>query len=155
MCTEAFRKIELPPCYKYSKETGWNLAVLNDSLAFIWFRSRNFEQPSRHSEHSLDIWVMMEYGIEESWVKKYSIQPFSLSGRSPLRTFAPWCFWNSDILLFQSENGHFLSCSRKDNNCQEICKYDVCGYACLEALVYEETLVSLAGISNGLYWKKM
>ncbi|KAL3503492.1 hypothetical protein ACH5RR_037941 [Cinchona calisaya] len=66
--TEAFQKIELPPC----DEPGdfvFNLAVLNDSLAFILLESRFLGSPSIHTtEHSIDIWVMMEYGIEESWV---------------------------------------------------------------------------------------
>ncbi|KAL3503491.1 hypothetical protein ACH5RR_037940 [Cinchona calisaya] len=157
MSTEAFQKIELPPCDKPGR-IAFNLAVLNDSLAFILFGSRFSEPPPiLTTEHSIDIWVMMEYGIKESWVKKYSIHPFSLSGCAPLRVFAPCSSWNNDILLLESENGHFISCSLKDNNCQEICKYSVCKYrlGCIESLVYEETLVSFAGISDGLHWKKM
>ncbi|KAL3502967.1 hypothetical protein ACH5RR_037416 [Cinchona calisaya] len=113
MCTEAFQKIEFPLVYK-PRETRWNIAALNDSLAFILFKSRIFKQSSIHGEHSINIWVMMECGIRESWFKKNS-----------------------------------------DNIHQQICKYDLYGYASLEALVYEGTLVSFARIGNGLYWKKM
>ncbi|KAL3503498.1 hypothetical protein ACH5RR_037947 [Cinchona calisaya] len=156
MCTEAFQKIELPSNYTYPGVSGYNLAVLNDCLAFILYKSRCFQEPSLLStKHSIDIWVMMDYGIKESWVKKYSIHPFSLSGLAPIKLFTPWISWNSDILLFQSVKGHFLYCSLKDNNCQEICKYEVSEYGWLETSVYEETLVSFAGMGNGLCWKKM
>ncbi|KAL3503379.1 hypothetical protein ACH5RR_037828 [Cinchona calisaya] len=160
MCIEAFQNIEFPRDFK-SIDTESNLSVLNDSLALILFKRRAFRQlqpppPSDiQYDHSIDIWVMMEYGIKESWVKQYSIEPFSLLGHAPLRWTVPWSFWNDNILLLQSVNGYLISCSLKDNCCREICKYDIRRFGILEAIVYEETLVSFGGIGNGLYWRKI
>ncbi|KAL3503389.1 hypothetical protein ACH5RR_037838 [Cinchona calisaya] len=155
MCTEAFQNIEFPPDYE-PIDTGSNLAVLNDSLALFLFKSKTFQPlpPPDIPDHSIDIWVMMEYGIKESWVKKYSVEPFSLLGHEVLNCTVPWYSWNDNILLLQSVNG-LISCSVKDKCCQQICNYDMRGCGLPETIVYEETLVSFGRIGHGLYWRKI
>ncbi|KAL3503424.1 hypothetical protein ACH5RR_037873 [Cinchona calisaya] len=161
MCTEALQTIEFPCDYE-PIDTRYNLAVLNDSLALILSTIKTSPQfPADITsieeicEHSTEIWVMMDYGIKESWVKKYSIEPFSLLGSASLTWPIPWFSWNDNILLLQSLKGYLFSCSLKDNCCQEICKYDIRGFGMLEAIVYDETLVSFGGIGDGLYWRKI
>ncbi|KAL3503497.1 hypothetical protein ACH5RR_037946 [Cinchona calisaya] len=84
------------------------LQCLNDSLAFILYKSRTFEQPSIHHEHYIDIWMMMEYAIKESGVKKYSIHPFSSSKLFAHGLLGVTIFFYSEVIMDTS----FLAPSR-------------------------------------------
>ncbi|XP_031107591.1 F-box/kelch-repeat protein At3g23880-like [Ipomoea triloba] len=70
-----------------------DLVVLEGSLSVIAHPEYNDYAPGGY-----EIWVMKEYGIEESWTKKYSIPPFSTFTR-PLR------IWKANKLAFNSYYG--------------------------------------------------
>nr|GMD00287.1 F-box/kelch-repeat protein At3g23880-like [Ipomoea batatas]GMD57804.1 F-box/kelch-repeat protein At3g23880-like [Ipomoea batatas] len=70
-----------------------DLVVLEGSLSVIAHPEYNDYAPGGY-----EIWVMKEYGIEESWTKKYSIPPFSTFTR-PLR------IWKANKLAFNSYCG--------------------------------------------------
>nr|GMD84519.1 F-box/kelch-repeat protein At3g23880-like [Ipomoea batatas]GME19701.1 F-box/kelch-repeat protein At3g23880-like [Ipomoea batatas] len=70
-----------------------DLVVLEGSLSVI-----AHPEYSDYAPGGYEIWVMKEYGIEESWTKKYSIPPFSTFTR-PLR------IWKANKLAFNSYCG--------------------------------------------------
>ncbi|XP_049407834.1 F-box/kelch-repeat protein At3g23880-like [Solanum stenotomum] len=64
LADEKWEKVETP-CY--SKEDGvFELGVLENNLSVI--RNGNYEGTD------LDVWVMKEYGVKESWIKMFTFQ---------------------------------------------------------------------------------
>lgn len=67
MADEVFQKLKMPPVL-------WSefaqLAVLNDCLAVLTYYYKE-------RERCFDMWVMREYGIEESWTKIFTVGPFT------------------------------------------------------------------------------
>ncbi|XP_071904649.1 F-box protein CPR1-like [Coffea arabica] len=135
LSTEQFREIQYPDGVEDTEgEYGMQkLIVLDNSLAMIWYNITG----SQISDQHFDIWVMMEYGVQESWVKKFSIGP--LSGiESPLSS------WNSDKLLWEMSNGQLASCAVLGDNRGSLTKYNIHGSpTTLQADIYHESLVAL------------
>lgn len=133
--TEQFREIQYPDRVEDTEgEYGMQkLIVLDNSLAMIWYNITG----SQISDQHFDIWVMMEYGVQESWVKKFSIGP--LSGiESPLSS------WNSDKLLWEMSNGQLASSAVLGDNRGSLTKYNIHGSpTTLQANIYHESLVAL------------
>ncbi|XP_027180860.1 F-box/kelch-repeat protein At3g06240-like [Coffea eugenioides] len=151
ICTEAFGQMEFP-CY-IADDTRPSLVVLDDSLAFISFKNPYPQRLPSIYEQFIDIWVMVEYGIKESWMKKFSLGP--LVGMNGPLIHQPLCSWNNDKLLLQSEDGYLISCSLK-NHSQETRKFDICGQRdTLKVIIYQESLVSLSKRHEGLSWWKI
>lgn len=69
---DSFKLMDAPPFYspcnhlqsKYVE--GGGLLVLNDHLAAIFYNRPCF---------SIEVWMMMEYGVQESWTRIYDVQP--------------------------------------------------------------------------------
>lgn len=59
---EVFKRIPLPNDFD-NYYSGYHLSEVNGCLSVAGFSSSNF----------LDIWVMKEYNVKESWVREYSI----------------------------------------------------------------------------------
>ncbi|XP_027064463.1 F-box/kelch-repeat protein At3g06240-like [Coffea arabica] len=135
LSTEQFREIQFPDGAPDTEgEYGMQkLIVLDNSLAMIWYNITG----SQISDQHFDIWVMMEYGVQESWVKKFSIGP--LSGiQGPLSS------WNSNKLLWEMSNGQLASCAVLGDNRGSLTKYNIHGSpTTLQADIYHESLVAL------------
>ena len=133
--TEQFREIQFPDGAPDTEgEYGMQkLIVLDNSLALMWYNITG----SQISDQHFDIWVMMEYGVQESWVKKFSIGP--LSGiESPLSS------WNSDKQLWEMSNGQLASSAVLGDNRGSLTKYNIHGSpTTLQADIYHESLVAL------------
>lgn len=96
MSDEDFRLIRLPNRdglwdYKIKK----SMAVLSGSIALIVRLVEGMEK-------SFDIWVMLEYGVEESWTKQFKIGPV-------LGVDRPLGFAKNGQLLLVDDNGHLVS----------------------------------------------
>ncbi|XAR51563.1 hypothetical protein NMG60_11006224 [Bertholletia excelsa] len=124
---EEFRSFGFPPGCFYPDGRYRSLSVLNDSLALILYKPSD-------SEKCFDVWVMSEYGVEESWSQVFSIGP--LPGID-----CPLTVWKDRELLLESSSGQLVSCYLEN---QEIKEFSVYGFPkTLRALPYKESLVSI------------
>ncbi|KAL3526653.1 hypothetical protein ACH5RR_011309 [Cinchona calisaya] len=147
MSTEAFREIEYPDeanpdgfgiglALEPANARRMSLVSLNNSLALVLY-SDPFGQTL---EQVIDIWVMMEYGVKESWIKNFSIRPL-FGIRCPISS------WNDDKLLLESSSGQLISCPLQDS--AQLKEYDIYGdQASIGAVIFEESLVSLSSGTN-------
>ncbi|KAL3525816.1 hypothetical protein ACH5RR_014188 [Cinchona calisaya] len=140
---EVFREINFPPNAVVDEELQFytsNIVVLDNSLALLirysYTRPPNIGDPV---DQLIDIWMMMDYGVESSWMKRYSLGP--ISGIE-----CPLSSWTNDKLLVETENnGQLGSYAFLENNGRGVLKaYNVYGYPIsLQAFIYKESLVSL------------
>ena len=64
LAVEEYRLVPQPDFY--DKNSSTDVGVLGGCLTIL----------CNHNRHRLDVWVMKEYGVQESWTKLYSVQPF-------------------------------------------------------------------------------
>ena len=64
MCDEVFREIMLPKCLAGKSPWYMGVVVIQDSLSVVEYDK---------SFNMLSVWVMKEYGVVESWTKRYNI----------------------------------------------------------------------------------
>ncbi|GAV60597.1 hypothetical protein CFOL_v3_04127, partial [Cephalotus follicularis] len=71
---DEFGKLSMPPFDLSSKYGCDFVGVLNGNLAVV--SSTYVEWINRKgTKISVDIWVMKEYGVQESWTKQFTIGP--------------------------------------------------------------------------------
>nr|BAQ18960.1 S10-locus linked F-box protein type-8 [Petunia x hybrida] len=141
--TEIFHSIKMPATGKSSSGKKYGLIVLNESLTLICYPNPDCEMDP--SKDSMDIWIMMEYGIYESWTKKYIIKPLPIE--------SPLTIWRDHLLLLQSKSGLLVSYDLSSN---EVKEFDLHGYPkSLRVLVYKESLISIPkrGCKHGTKFK--
>ncbi|XP_073120244.1 F-box/kelch-repeat protein At3g06240-like [Henckelia pumila] len=131
--TEAFQLLDFPddfPEYGLS-----SLTVLNENLAMVGYpRWKGESEPSQ----IIEIWVMKEYGVKESWTKQFVIGPYMV--------FCPFLLLNNEWLLVESNNvGQLAVCGLHENNFKELQFYGF-GSTISAAVVYQESLISLNDI---------
>ncbi|CAI9099080.1 OLC1v1035851C1 [Oldenlandia corymbosa var. corymbosa] len=109
-----------------------NPATPEDSLASVYLR----RERSGYEEESCSIiiWMMKEYGVEESWVKRFCLGPF---GGVPV----PFTCWNDTKLIMGSDACTLSSCDLVEDGCQrrKLYSYGIVG----AAIIQKECLVSL------------
>nr|ABR18784.1 class S F-box protein [Nicotiana alata] len=136
--TETFRNMKMPDACYSIKQSRYGLIVLNESLALICYPDpRCAVDPTQDFIH---IWLMEEYGVSETWIKKYTIQ--SLPIESPLAV------WKDHLLLLQSKIGQLIS---YDVNSDEMKEFDLHGFPkSLRVIVFKESLTSIpSGSEHG------
>ncbi|XP_026441262.1 F-box protein CPR1-like isoform X2 [Papaver somniferum] len=77
------------PRTDYSGKVYKNVAVWGDCIGItcIW------------GSVKIDVWVMQEYGVKESWIKKYTTTQLPSRAQEILFWRPLWCFSNSEILI--------------------------------------------------------
>ncbi|TXG73526.1 hypothetical protein EZV62_002105 [Acer yangbiense] len=100
LAAEKFRWIELPSfdCFFAS---NCHLVALEGCLSAV----------HRLGNKGIDIWVMKEYNVEESWIKKYSIGmyvPASLVENTRPQIYEVVCILNKGNILLRYKNGAFV-----------------------------------------------
>ncbi|XP_021905008.1 F-box protein At3g07870-like [Carica papaya] len=68
LSTEAFRKLPLPEISRNSTARYWYPSLLHHSLSVIVCHGENYQRSNR-----FDIWIMHEYGNNQSWNKRIAI----------------------------------------------------------------------------------
>nr|AAX11680.1 S17-locus linked F-box protein [Petunia axillaris subsp. axillaris] len=130
--TEMFRNMKMPDtCCLITHELYYGLVILCESFTLIGYSNPiSSIDPARDKMH---IWVMMEYGVSESWIMKYTIRPISI--KSPL------AIWKNNILLLQNRSGILIS---YDLNSGEAKEFNLHGFpGSLSVIVYKECLTSI------------
>ncbi|KAK2972774.1 hypothetical protein RJ640_027869 [Escallonia rubra] len=123
--TEVFQQIQLPDVCAFPDGNERAFLVLNESIALVLYN------PS--AQASFDIWLMIEYGVAESWTKLFTIGPF-------VQVEHPLLFWKHELLL-EKANGQLVSCNLKSQRLKEFQVYGA--QESLRALIYSESLVSV------------
>ena len=132
---EVFRKLKYPVDSVSSMRRNKVFSVFNDCLAFVVYE----EYTMTMTEKYFDIWVMREYGVEDSWTKQLFVNP-------PVPITCPVRFYgNGELLLFDKNWAMVLY----NIGSQEIRILQCTGYPNtslpLELIDYVESLVSFTG----------
>ncbi|KAK2967837.1 hypothetical protein RJ640_001779 [Escallonia rubra] len=90
------------------------------------------------SRTSFDIWLMIEYGVAESWTKQFTIGPL-------VQVKRPILFWKHELLL-EKANGQLVSCDLKSQRLKEFQVYGA--QESFRAVAYSESLVSIKQASD-------
>ncbi|XP_026424207.1 F-box/kelch-repeat protein At3g23880-like [Papaver somniferum] len=127
----------MPP-RDYRGEMYANVGVWGDciGITFIWRIER------------IDVWVMQEYGVKESWIKKYTTTTTRLP--RPLYPYWKplWCFDNGEILVDNSPK-HLFLCDPAKGRVKSVVVRDITKANNRES--YVESIVSL---NSGTYLEK-
>uniref|UniRef100_M1DHD5 Class S F-box protein n=2 Tax=Solanum tuberosum TaxID=4113 RepID=M1DHD5_SOLTU len=108
MTTEIFRNIQMPAdTSKFTEGTLHSLLILNESLSLLCYPS--VIDPNTDF---MEIWIMKDYNIYESWIKKYTI--------IGVPTENPLVMWKDFVLLFQSKSGYLMSYDLKHDAIKEL-----------------------------------
>ncbi|XP_016502576.1 F-box protein CPR1-like [Nicotiana tabacum] len=103
MSTETFRNMILPNTCNYFNGPRYGLVILNESLSMICYPDQDHMSDPAHE--LMDIWIMSEYSVYDSWIKKYSI------GLLPIDSLL--AVWKDYSVLLECDNGHLISCDIK------------------------------------------
>ncbi|KAK3001050.1 hypothetical protein RJ639_020459 [Escallonia herrerae] len=128
--TEIFQQIRLPDVCAFPDGNERAFLVLNESIALLLFN------PSQQTY--LDLWLMTEYGIADSWTKQFTIGPL-------VQIEQPLLFWKHELLL-EKFNGQLVSYNLKSQALKEFQMYGA--QESLRAVAYSESLVSIKGGSD-------
>ncbi|KAM7497692.1 hypothetical protein LguiA_022106 [Lonicera macranthoides] len=107
MCNEVFREIMLPKCLAVESPWYMGAVTIQDSLSVVEY-DRSFSM--------LSVWVMKEYGVVESWTKRYNIDTKVGLG----------------IMLGVRRNGEVLLTTRNE----ELVEYDVQTRGSMDLITY-------------------
>nr|AIK66485.1 S12-locus F-box type-17 protein [Petunia integrifolia subsp. inflata] len=128
MCTEIFRTFKMPSTCHYKDKNFYCLVVLNKCLTLICYPYLGYEIDP--AIDFMEIWIMKEYGIYESWSKTYRIRPLAIE--------SPLAIWKDHLLLLQSISGYLIS---YDLNSGEVKEFELNGWPdSLRVTVYKESL---------------
>nr|BAJ24868.1 S-locus linked F-box protein type-4 [Petunia axillaris subsp. axillaris] len=132
MSTEIFRNINTPDTRQFSSGTCHSLMLLDECLSFMCHPYLGPEIDP--TTDSIDIWMMKDYNVYESWTKKYTIRVLSID-ESPLAV------WKDSLLFFQGKSGYLMSYDFKS---EEVKEWNLHGcQKSMRAIVYQESLVAI------------
>uniref|UniRef100_M1AK39 Class S F-box protein n=2 Tax=Solanum tuberosum TaxID=4113 RepID=M1AK39_SOLTU len=131
MTTEIFRNMQIPDSGNYYNGTLHSLLLLNESLSLLCYPCE--ESLVDPTTSLMEIWIMKDYNIYESWIRKFTI--------IGLPTDSPLAVWKDYILLFQSKSGYLMSFDLHSNEIKEVnihgCKKS------MRAINYKECLTPI------------
>lgn len=129
MGREVFEEMSLPDSYGIGgTDIGKQLAVVKDCLAVVVYPLRG------DVNKGIDVWVMKEYGVKESWTKQFRFGTFSGVAR-PLA-----CFKSGEFIMQNNKDKLFLY----DPNTRKFDKLPLCRARYIYDIhTYMESLVSL------------
>ncbi|XP_016457494.1 F-box/kelch-repeat protein At3g06240-like [Nicotiana tabacum] len=131
MSTEIFRTMIMPDSFNDYDGKYYSLVILNESLTLICYPDSYAEIDL--TQDSMDVWIMMDYGVRDSWTKKYMIRP------PPFKS--PLTIWKNHLLFLQNKGGLLISYDLISNEAKE---FNLQGYPqSLRIIVYKESLISI------------
>ncbi|PQP99726.1 F-box protein CPR30 [Prunus yedoensis var. nudiflora] len=92
---EVFRKMPMPKIIKWKFDLGMQLSVSDNRKSIALFTMDN-----RFEDSFLEIWVMKEYGIKESWTKLITLGP---EGPERLLPRALWFRKSGEVLVLLTD----------------------------------------------------
>ncbi|TQD85015.1 hypothetical protein C1H46_029406 [Malus baccata] len=111
-----------------------------------------FTMPRGHNctEDFLDIWVMTEYGIDDSWAKLITLSPPDPESRVP---YKPLCFRKSGevVLVSTDDYGNMHELVSLDLVSKQFKNLGIRGYGYYHAEPYEESLALLDNVDAVSY----
>nr|POF24793.1 hypothetical protein CFP56_44545 [Quercus suber] len=114
-----------------------DFAMFNDCLAFIVYKDGHIL-----TEKYFDIWVMLEYGVDDSWTKQLVVRPL-------LRIHRPLPFAKNGELLLLGDHYTHNALLQYNIGSQEIKFFNLQAFqghsSQQKAMVYVESLVSFTG----------
>uniref|UniRef100_M1AGY5 Class S F-box protein n=3 Tax=Solanum tuberosum TaxID=4113 RepID=M1AGY5_SOLTU len=129
--TEIFRNMKMPDSSNYFDEMSYSLTVMTEFLTLICYHGPDSEiNPIRDT---MDIWIMIEYGVHESWTKKHIIKPLPIE--------YPLTILRDYLLLLQKKSGLLIWYNLNSNEVREL---DFLAYPrSLSVIGYQESLISI------------
>ncbi|XP_027156638.1 F-box protein CPR1-like [Coffea eugenioides] len=135
MSSEVVEEIGIPDALLVNELVPPRLDVLRESLTLIstWF--------SGPGEDRIDIWMMNEYGVKESWTKIFSVGPGL--GNPFIKVV-----WNDELLIDSNFGQQLILCPLTAGH--QVQKFDVFGgqETFLKIVIYKESLVSVKKTSD-------
>nr|AIG62953.1 S-locus F-box protein type-13 [Solanum chilense] len=131
MSTEIFHSLKIPePCY-LMYGPSCKLMLLQDSLALIY---HPYSEPVIPDEKDLiNIWIMKDYNVYESWTKKYTIRGHQID--------FPLAIWKGYLFLYQSGSGSMMSYNLNSNVVKELSFHGV--PKSFRVIGYKDSLTSI------------
>jgi F-box interacting protein len=130
---EVFLTTPLPDASDFEEKCGRASFVLNELVALAIY----YVDTVLGSETCFDIWLLHEFGVEESWTKLITIGPLTQINR-------PLGFWKNEYSLFLENTDRQLVLY--DFSTQEMTDLHIDGIpSSLQMLTYMESLVSVRG----------
>ncbi|PON58760.1 F-box domain containing protein [Trema orientale] len=141
LVTEEYRKISLP-----DKKVSWDdkfytkLAELGGWLCVV---SIYVDDEKAEASNYVDIWVMKQYGVKESWTKLFSVAPSYVTGS--FEYAMPLAYLKSAHQVVLDQDGHkFLLYDLERKRAKSVRK--ITGLSkCFDTFVYVRSLVGLGG----------
>ncbi|XP_059292167.1 F-box protein CPR1-like [Lycium ferocissimum] len=139
MSTEIFYTMRMPDTsHNFRIEPHRSLVILNESLTLICYPS--VVPVIDPTEDLIEIWIMKDYDVYESWIKKYTIRGLPIK--------IPLAVWKHNLLLFQSRTGFLMT---YDINADDVKEFNLQGCCkSMRAIVYKANLTKIPrGSENG------
>ncbi|XP_075095031.1 F-box protein CPR1-like [Nicotiana tabacum] len=131
LSTEIFRNMKMPDTCDFIDGKCYGLVVLDESLTLICYP--NPGSVPKQGKELTDIWIMKEYGVNESWVKKYTIRPLPIE--------SPLVIWRDHLLFLQSKSGLLIT---YDLHSEEVKEFNLQGFPkSLRIAIYKESLTPI------------
>ena len=144
MIDEVFRTIRMPDLGDIShiNKIGKTSAVLSNCVALIVY-----DMNETVIEKTFDIWVMREYGVEESWTKQFIIKPGLIFQRTNHFVGAGELLFVGDkLLLVNGNKGQILLYDFGTQEIKNLQLRNCSDSFCVSRLmIYVESLVSVKG----------
>ncbi|TQE04229.1 hypothetical protein C1H46_010223 [Malus baccata] len=145
--SELFHEIKVPKSFRQDKPLDYHLSVSGDGNSIAMFT-----MPRGHNctEDFLDIWVMTEYGIDDSWAKLITLSPPDPESRVP---YKPLCFRKRGevVLVSTDDYGNMHELVSLDLVSKQFKNLGIRGYGYYYAEPYEESLALLDNVDAVSY----
>ncbi|KAG5631155.1 hypothetical protein H5410_002872 [Solanum commersonii] len=131
MGTEIFNTINMPDTCNSYNGPHYGLVVLRDSITMLRYPNPNPEYDP--AQDLMQIWIMKEYGLYDSWMKIYTIRPLLIE--------SPLLIWKDYVMLCESREGSLISYDLKLDKIQEF-NLQGCSTS-LRAICYTESMIQI------------
>lgn len=132
VCTEIFRSILMPDGCDYFDGKCYGIVILHEYLILVCYPDPGND--IQQGKESTNVWLLKEYGINISWVKKYSFTAHPIE--------SPLIIWRDHVLFLQTQSGVLIS---GDLNTQQVKEYNhLLGFPkSLRIAIYKESLTPI------------
>ncbi|PON58761.1 F-box domain containing protein [Trema orientale] len=150
LVTEEYREVPQPDYV--DEDFHMNVEVLRGSLCMLCnYVSDDPEAGWGSRSHHVDIWVMTEYGVKESWTKMFTVVPSDAIGSFDHVLPLAYLKTGDEVLL--NHNGKkFISYDLETKEAKNVIITGVPDY--LEAYICVESLVGLNDSDMEISWKQ-